>query len=400
MNTFLLSTGIKLFLAVLLIFGAYYVVEQSHYYYLFIANVFLISSLAFLVEALFSFFFFLSTKLAKHKVGILSTSRSTFIVLFIADVIIRLSGLMQTYPERVDGNYFSIAQQEKLDSWYWIHTPNTTISNQKKEFLFKREVNSIGISEKEISKDKGSKFRILAIGDSFTEGVGTDYEDSWVKQMEFFWKEKNIESINGGIGGSDPVYSFVLYRDKLTKYNPDLVVLTINATDVADIIGRGGFERFHTDGIAGKESPSWEWIYAANHLFRLVMNAAFGYNSSLVKNSNSPEAQQKSVDIIKETLSRLKGVCVENNAKLLVVIHPSIQEFNNGKHTPFFGQKELIAFMKKAHINFLDVTPAFEAKGKSISDYYYPIDTHFNHKGYALFGNTVYKRIDELGFIN
>jgi lysophospholipase L1-like esterase len=283
-----------------------------------------------------------------------------------------------------------------MDSWYWVHTPNTVINNQKKEFVFNREVNSIGLSEKE----KGSKFRILAIGDSFTESVGVSYEDSWVKQMESRWKSKNVQSINAGVGGSDPVYEFALYRDKLVELEPDVVVLTINSTDVSDIVGRGGFERFRADGTAGKEPPSWEWIYASNHLFRMVMHSVFNYNSNLIRNANSEESQMQAVSILKETLSELKNTCAQNNTKLLVVLQPSIQEFKEGIHTPFFGQRSLENYMKSEKIHFLDASPQFQSKGKSVSDYYYPLDTHFNKKGYALFGETVYQKIEELKFLD
>lgn len=98
-----------------------------------------------------------------------------------------------------------------------------------------------------------------------------NYEETWVKQMETRWKEQNVQTINAGVGGSDPVYEVALYRDKLVANKPDLVVLTINSTDFMDIVSRGGFERFHADGTAGKGSPPWEWLYASNHLCRMIM---------------------------------------------------------------------------------------------------------------------------------
>jgi lysophospholipase L1-like esterase len=352
------------------------------------------------MEAFVGVLFALIKNLRKRKTGIISTSRSTFIVIFVADVIIRLFGFMQTYPERTDGNYFSQARQEKLDSWYWVHTPNTVISNKKKEFDFERNVNSIGISEQEIKKDKGSKFRILAIGDSFTEGVGASYEESWVKRMETRWKEQNVQTINAGIGGSDPVYELALYRDKLTEYNADLVVLTINSTDITDIIGRGGFDRFREDGTAGKDAPSWEWIYASNHLFRMIMHGAFNYNSGLIKDANSEESKQNALKIIKEAIQQFNELVKEEKTEFLIVLQPSLQEFENGKHTPFFGQLELAKYLESNGINYLDASIEIKKKGTSIPDYYYPIDTHFNKKGYALFGETVYKKIESLGFMD
>ena len=394
-----LIIGIKLFVSALLIYAAYFVVNHSNFYYLFIPNIFLLLGLALSFEAIFSLLFTISKGLEKRKTRILGTTRATFIILFIADLGIRLTGVVQTYAERADGNYFSQARIEKLDSWYWVHTPNTVIQNQKKEFLFKREVNSLGLSEKEIETEKGSKFRILAIGDSFTEGVGVNYEDTWVKQMETRWKKQNVQTFNAGIGGSDPVYEFALYRDKLTAYKPDIVVLTINATDIVDIIGRGGFDRFHADGTAGKDSPSWEWIYASNHLFRMVMGGAFGYNGGLVKNADSEEMKQKAVQIIKETIAKFGELTANENAELMVILHPSLKEFNNGKHTPFYGQLELVNYLKTEGINYIDLSVEFKKLGKSIPEYYYPLDTHFKKKGYALFGKTVYEKMEELGLL-
>jgi len=397
MRQFLTTVGVKLLVAFVLLFVSRWAIIHSDFYYLFIGNILLLAGLAILVEGLVALFFAMFKQWRKRKTGIISTSRSTFIVIFIADLILRFTGVMQTYPEQADGRYFSQAQQEKLDSWYWTHTPNTVIANPRKEFRFERNVNSLGLSEQNLSKDKGSKFRILAIGDSFTEGVGTSYENSWVKQMEARWKEHNVQTMNAGIGGSDPVYEFALYRDKLTDYQPDLVVITINSSDITDVIGRGGFDRFHEDGTAGKEAPSWEWAYAANHVFRLIMINGFGYSSDLVKDAKSAELEKKSVKIIKEAIHRFKALTEKQGTELLVVIQPCIQDFDGGKHVPFFGQVELVKYMKSSGIQYVDASEEIKKKTATIQEYYYPLDTHFNKKGYALFGEIVYQKIEELG---
>jgi lysophospholipase L1-like esterase len=392
----ILLAGIRLFVGILFLGISYFVVNQSNFYYLFLPNIILLVSFALISEAIVLLLCSVGSKLSARKEGIIGTMRATFIVLFIADAIIRLTGIMQTYSERADGNYFSQAKQEKLDSWYWVHTPNTDIKNKRKEFVFERKVNSIGLSEHEINKNKNSKFRILALGDSFTEGVGINYKDTWVKQMETRWNASNVQTINAGIGGSDPVYAFALYRDKLRDFKPDMVVMTINSTDIKDIGYRGGFERFRKDGTAGKDAPSWEWIYASNHLVRMILRGAFHYDSGLLKNTDSDEMKRKSVRIIEETMVKLNSLTKKENCELLVVLQPSLQEFNDGKHTPFFGQLTLARFLKERDINYVDVSHEFKKKGTSIQDYYYPLDTHFNKKGYSLFGETIYKKIEEL----
>lgn len=390
---------IKISLATILLLLSHWVITYSNYYYLFIGNILLLGGLNFLVESIIEIITILFEKVQKRKTPALSRVRAIFIIFFIVDAVLRLNGSVETYPERADGNYFSIAQQEKLDSWYWVHTPDTSIHIDKKEFTFNRDVNSLGLSEKEISKEKGSKYRILAIGDSFTEGVGTSYEESWVKQMEKHWVNHNIETINAGIGGSDPVYEFVLYRDKLIEYQPDLVVLTINSSDINDIGARGGFERFHEDGTAGKEAPWWEWIYAANHLYRLVIHRIFNFDSSLVKGSNSTKSKTKAVKYIKEAIHRFAELTEKNGSKLIVALHPSLHDFNQGKYTPFFGQDSLVKFMKENDINCVDTSTEFKKTGADISTYYYPLDSHFNQKGYALFGKTVYEAIEKNNLI-
>jgi lysophospholipase L1-like esterase len=390
---------IKLLIAILLIYTAHFIVNRSNFSSLFIPNILFLFGLALSFEAIFSLLCFFSKALEKRKKRIFGTARATFIVLFIADLGIRLTGFINTYSEQTDGNYFSQARIEKLDSWYWVHTPSTFIRYQKKEFTFIRKVNSLGLSEKEIEKKKGSNYRILAIGDSFTEGVGVDYEDTWVKQMEMRWKNRNVQTFNAGIGGSDPVYEFALYRDKLTAYKPDVVVLTINSTDIKDIIGRGGFDRFHADGTAGKDSPSWEWIYASNHLFRMVMNGAFGYNTDLIKNAHSEEMKQKAVTIIKETITKFDELTTKENTEFMVVMHPCLREFHDGILKPFYGQKELTNYFETEGIHYVDLSNEFKRLGKSIPDFYYPLDAHFNKKGYVLFGKTVYEKMEELGLL-
>jgi len=72
-----------------------------------------------------------------------------------------------------------------------------------------------------------------------------------------------IETLNGGVSGSDPFYSYYILRYKLLKYHPDLVVLTINKTDFDDFVCRGGDERFLSNGkIQTKSRPVIEWFFS------------------------------------------------------------------------------------------------------------------------------------------
>lgn len=399
MSIFLSSSLKKFTVSIALGCLAYFIAEWSDFYYLFTANIFLTFGFLFFVEALFELIFWMFHNLRERSRNIRHSIRITFILLFIAEILIRFSGMVQTYPERTDGRYFSGARAEKLNSWYWVHPPNDTINNVKKEFVFYRTTNSLGLSEKEISDKKDSSIRILALGDSFTEGVGLAYEKTWVKQMETRWRNKNVETVNAGIGGSDPVYEFALYRDKLTNAPSDIVILTINSTDIMDISSRGGFERFKVDGTAGSEPPRWEWIYASNHMVRMFMNGVLGYSSDLSRNSHSEGNQKQAVKVLKDVFDQLRKLTNERKAKLLIVFQPSIGSFDGGLYSPFFGQEELKKYLKSKKIEFVDASQAFVDKGSEVPAYFWPLDTHFNEKGYGLFGQTIYEKIEELKWL-
>ena len=384
-----------------IVFGsaAYVVIEFSNFYYLFLGNILLTLSSLFFLETVITVMFLMRASEEKRK-NVSYSVRIGVGLLFVAEMIIRFSGFMQTYPERTDGRYFSGARNEKLGSWYWVHPANDTIKNEKKEFVFYRTTNSLGLSEKEILPKKDSVIRILALGDSFTEGVGLSYEKSWVKQMENRWKDAQVETVNAGIGGSDPVYEFAIYRDKLVSLESNIVIVTINSTDIQDISSRGGFERFNEDGTAGKEPPSWEWIYAANHLVRMFMNNVLGYSSDFSGNHNSEADKRRAVKIVTEVVGQFKQLTDQENAKLLIVLQPSLGSYENGSYLPFFGQQEIEAYLKSNEIDFVDASQSFIKNGGEITTYFWPVDTHFNEKGYAVFGKTVYEKIEKLEWLN
>ncbi len=70
----------------------------------------------------------------------------------------------------------------------WFHTwpPNDEHEyHAPGEFRYTRMSNNLGLSEENIPEVKpANEFRIIGLGDSFTEGVGAPYDSTWVKQLE------------------------------------------------------------------------------------------------------------------------------------------------------------------------------------------------------------------------
>jgi lysophospholipase L1-like esterase len=76
------------------------------------------------------------------------------------------------------------------------------------------------------------KYRILVLGDSFTEAVQVSEDDLFTSQLEA--SHDKLEVLNAGVGGYGTVQEYLyLARDGL-RFNPDLVLLMVFENDLSD----------------------------------------------------------------------------------------------------------------------------------------------------------------------
>lgn len=115
-----------------------------------------------------------------------------------------------------------------------IFEPNSTAMYHTTEFDFEAKINSLGLRDYEINIDKGSKYRILCFGDSWTYGWGVNINDSWPKKLEKYLHIrgfKYIEVINCG----RPAMYTTNYKNYIQKYvpllKPDLVLVGVLQLD-------------------------------------------------------------------------------------------------------------------------------------------------------------------------
>lgn len=116
--------------------------------------------------------------------------------------------------------------------------PNSDCRFKTKEWDVDFKVNAQGLRDNNYSLQKPlDTFRILMLGDSFVEGFGVNIEDTYGKILEKSLNEnssKKIEVINAGVSGWSPLSEYLYLREYGMLYQPDLVVLNLNATDFFD----------------------------------------------------------------------------------------------------------------------------------------------------------------------
>ncbi len=370
--------------------------------YLITSGLFVIILISLLIYYLIGFLssvFGLKRKLNETRLIVFTTA----ICLCIIELLFVLTGYKSTSVEKRNLFYYSSqydpVKTKRFHLWKEDHPLKTA------EYCYYRTLNSDSLSDKEHVVEKNiNEYRIIGLGDSFTEGDGTDADSTWLKFLERnvaikYPLKKQLTYFNAGVCGSDPCFEYILLRERLLKYNPDLVILAINISDINDVIIRGGMERFKPDGsVHYKNAPWWEPLYAMSHISRLFFSG-LGYNELLFKEneSNFNKAKQK----ITEIILIFKEFSERNHFKLIVIFHPYQGEINTN-HLELHNVMEKVS--EEYKIDVLNMPEYFKEKEKinsaNSSEYFWKYDGHHNAKGYAAFARGVEWKLKQMGVID
>src|SRR5262249_26956836 len=123
-------------------------------------------------------------------------------------------GWGQTYTEANGTAFYVPLRHTTRREPMWVHRPDTEVYDRRREFEHRRRANSLGLSEVEIPvRRESGEYRIVALGDSYTEGVGAPYESTWVRVMERTLRTRlpgrRVTAVNAGVAGSDPCLEYV-----------------------------------------------------------------------------------------------------------------------------------------------------------------------------------------------
>ncbi|MDZ4846262.1 MAG: SGNH/GDSL hydrolase family protein [Chitinophagales bacterium] len=315
------------------------------------------------------------------------------------EILLRVNGNFYTYSEKTEGKYVSY-YNARIKSPYHVYGPHELRNLNRSEFNYSYKTNSLGLREKELSLEKpDSACRILFLGDSFTEGIGTPNDSTYPALFGQFLQQahnRHVDVINAGISGSDPFYCFRLYQDKLVDFRPDPVVLAINSSDITDYIFRGGMERFQPDGsVRFRKGPWWELPYRFCHFVRWIVHEQMQYDRTFMKEENSEKIDQEAREAIVQCLDDFNKLCKMHGANFIAVLHPTPVEFkgsfsNKNNIRPIASALDSLAIM---NIVLYEQLGKFFNK-ENIEQYYWTNDGHYNSKGYAVFAKSVAESIE------
>ncbi|MFH1319641.1 MAG: SGNH/GDSL hydrolase family protein [Bacteroidota bacterium] len=335
---------------------------------------------------------------------------SIFIGILIVESGLRIVDKYDSYNEQAGGFFYRSPYfiNPAKKSWIYTRTANITKTENKREYKYIVTTNSEGLRDIEHPKQKiDDEYRIIGLGASFTEGAGVSYSDlSWVKvlgrNLDKKIKHKKITAINAGIADSDPFFELILLKEKLLDYDPDLVIVAINSSDITNVIVRGGMERVKPDKtILYRAGPWFEMLFGMSYISRFFFLDVLKYDWLFLKPDEKIIESRIALEKIYSCILMFEELSKNKNFDLLIVFHPRIHEVIKGK---FDFDEMILNLNSETQIAILDLLDFFinrENMNKTnVSKYYWPINKHHNAKGYELFAKGVEEKILDWGFID
>lgn len=322
----------------------------------------------------------------------------------------------------------------KYDEYYYELKKNCIGKYRfKKSFpIVKTITDEMGlrVGENSLPKSKNKK-NIFIFGDSFTYGVGIEYEKTYVGLIEKKFSNYNV--YNFGVGSYSPsVYLYKLKKTIEKNIIPEKILLFLDLTDLIDEASRWTYDesivnvRLATNYVY-KNSKKKEKFTKKN--FKLINNISSYINyhsrnlrefanikfnekrkiktsiqgSFTYKDLNSLDKRfwkngifLKGKNNLKKRLSQISDISKKNNIEFYLIIYPWAEtlEFGQKKFSWSNFAKEICS---DKNCNLIDTIPDFQNyKNENInwsSELYFLNDEHFNDKGANLLFNSIVTKI-------
>jgi hypothetical protein len=310
---------------------------------------------------------------------------------------------------------------------------HTFKSNSYKNQYFRENytifTNSLGFKSNKIEsvdlKNKKKSRRILFIGDSFTEGVGLNYEDTFVGIIDKKLSENNIEVLNAAQSSYSPIIYWRKIKHLLEVENLNFtdVVVFIDISDAEDEAKKYALDKFGNviDRINNKnQSLNNKYFidiysiiqnttlinYSINKLRNIYINqkyetkewhdfirSEYTRDKWTINKDAYDDYGKIGEDLMIKYMDRLNDMLAKKNINLTVAVYPWPSQI---WHEDLNSRQVLIweNWCNKNNINLLNYFPLFIKKKTSnkmkidvIKEYYFVNDIHLNKNGHRLIAN-------------
>lgn len=301
---------------------------------------------------------------------------------------------------------FLFPRINQLDEFLgWSHTPGLRreLSNAMGESILV-EFDQFGHRGELIPIERRpGRFRILCLGDSFTEGLQVDADQVFPSLLAT--AIDGAEVINAGVAGYGTVQQFLYLQHEGSQFQPDLVLMTFYSNDLGDNrlpyhLGMG--PRPHAsveDGALSiveefSDAPYLEFCLPAPFQPFLFWNSALyrGLNQKVYQRLFAAELtrrdrknwaagdHQKDWQLYFALLERVSAFLRERSIGLGILFIPTREEVRTTSANP---SSEILAYCRERDIDFLDLLPALREAERMGLQTYFDEDIHWTGAGHA-----------------
>lgn len=324
--------------------------------------------------------------------------------------------------------------------WYHhgIQPGAVTITNWGQQF-YPFYSNSLGFrdsTDREVSLDS-DQHRVLFLGDSHTEGVGVDFNESFAGRLAAQAGGTGVEILNGSAVSYSPRIHYLKGRYLLEEKGLDVDEIFV-VIDMSDLNNEIAYENFEPNGetvlvvslrrFFSKLRQHSLLVYLADSIIKSRRNKFFYENMAIRNRSdfelyatffsefkdadllNDPnfhhvsrwledekfrELANYSLELGQENIAALNGLCRAQGISLSLSVHPWQDQILKGDTTNIFVESWR-DFSTENGIRFINLYPVFIDHANPVvtaAQCYIPHDNHWNERGHARVAKTLEKYI-------
>jgi hypothetical protein len=312
-------------------------------------------------------------------------------------------------------------------------------------------INSHRLRDREIPYERSGAYRILVLGDSFTEAIQVELEETFSKQLERRLGA-GVEVVDGGTAGYGTDNELLFYLHEGRRYRPDLVLLAFNTgNDVLEsytpllravgfpyppkpyFLPEGGGLVLHGSPVPPPErhlvSEAKQWLLQRSLVYRLVRSldlprlvrpahAAEGLALEasvldVLRRDDPPEWRQ-AWHVTEGLVRRLRHVATRDGARFAVVVLTTAHEVSprywNWKlrsaphpaadYDVDKANRVMATFLARQAIPAIPLLEGFRAHLKATGRTgYFEWDPHWNPEGHALAADLIGEGLRARGLV-
>ncbi len=332
--------------------------------------------------------------------------------------------------------------------------PGASALSRSAEWKVDVTINSFGLRDEEFPLRKpAGEFRILMLGDSYTEGVFTELENTVSEQLEQMLNERtqdgrqeaaqdgnrdrmSFQVINAGVSSYSPVLEYLYLREQGLAFSPDVVVLNFDITDVQNDQEYLGLAEFDDDGTeiravpnpdpdfsasASVKNPVLDVLRHHSHIYQFlaynlqflawknrVGNISIDYLAVARDNNQSYDEEWQ---LTFEYVLRIKGIAEKNDAAFVLVIYPWPHQVSADvwkTRSSYFLENRVYSeqpfevirnFAAENDIILVDAVLAFKQQQQQPEQLYWQRDFHMTPLGLRLLAEEIKENLINQGLV-